>query len=68
MKRTQIQKRLEITVRQVSLLEQCIADAKEHQNEFNPKIYNAMIAGYKSLRDELQEEINKYRIELDLHQ
>lgn len=66
MKRTQIQKRLEITVRQVSLLEQCIVDAKEHQNEFSPIIYNAMIAGYKSLREELQAEINKYKTELDL--
>ncbi len=65
MKRTQIQKRLRITVRQAGLLEQCIVDAKEHQNEFNPIIYNAMIAGYKSLRAELQEEINKYRTELD---
>lgn len=64
MEEVQINKRLEVTERQIGLLEQCIADAKEHEGEFSPVIYSAMIAGYESLRKDLRTEAAGYRTAL----
>ena len=66
MEEAQIRKILEVTERQVGLLERCIADTRMDEFEFNPRIYRAMIAGYESQRDDLQVEARKYRSELGL--
>ena len=58
------QRRLEVTQRQVGLLEQCIADAKASKTDMDLRVYRAMIAGYRSQRDELQAEAKKYREQL----
>lgn len=66
MEKAKIYKRLEVTQKQVDLLEQCIANTKKYESELDPRIYSAMIAGYESLRDELRTEVQRYRTKLDL--
>jgi hypothetical protein len=67
MEQAQIQKRLKITEEQVGLLEKCIINVKKHEGEYDPRIYNAMINGYESVRNELQAEAREYRVKLGLY-
>jgi hypothetical protein len=66
MEKEQIQNRLRVTEEQSGLLEKCIADAKIHESEFDPRVYGAMIAQYESVRDDLKTEADKYRQELEI--
>ena len=64
MEKQQIQKRLETTVKQINFLNQQIFDAKEQKSDINPRVYNAMIEGYESQKEDLQAEAEGYRVQL----
>jgi len=64
----EIQKRFEVTQKQIGRLEKSIAEASkpEVKDNLNPKIYKLMIEGYKSVRVQLQGEAKNYRKQLGL--
>lgn len=61
MDKEQIERRSQVTSRQIKRLEGALADAPKQKSLMHPKVYRTMVAGIESVKEELQEETREYK-------